>query len=348
MTFKNFSKVFESDGEISIKKIENQTVAIDASVEIYRTSHVHIKLTNPAGESTQHITSCFSNMITCLTNNVDAIWNWDAKEANPDKKDENERRHILKEQNTNDIKEMEAELRELEDIIKNVKPEQIKKIAPNILDKINAKKELIHKKKTQNPESNEISRFYRDIKFMIDKLGIKSSVAPTGVEGEQQCAYLCQLGVADAVMSVDPDALLCGAPILYKKISGKSGKYDIYKLQSCLKQHKLTMTQFIQVGVALGTDFVHKVNGIGPTTVIKKLKDDLVDLDEEQEQVVDKFKKKLTYKPVIRQTTRTKKSLDELKTWLIKEQGFNAETLQKRMQFLYEPFEEKNDKKNNN
>lgn len=335
MTIKGFSKVFDADEEISIKKLESQTMAIDGPVEVFRTALAQVKLTNPAGESTQHITSCLFNMLTCLANNIDSIWNWDAKEANVDKKAENERRAELQTQHRQEIKEMESELIELEETISGMKIEKVKQVAPDILEKIKAKRELLHRKKISHPESSHISRFYRDVKFMIDQLGIKSSIAPTGVEAEQQCAYLCNLGMADAVMSTDPDTLLCGAPVLYKKISGKTGKYNKYTLENCLKQHKLSMTQFIEVGVALGTDFAPKVAGVGVATVIKKLKDDLIDFDEEQEYAIKRFKTKLTYKPVITQTKMTKTSLDTLKKWLIKEQGFNEETWTKRFEFLY-------------
>lgn len=336
MTVHGFSKVFEPDEIVILAKLSGKRIAIDGPISVNAAAMANVTLTNKFGETTQHITTCLANMLNCLKNDITAIWVWDSKEKNPDKKETNEERQRIREKHLAEIKYEENEIDEMESAIKNLTKKQIAELSPNYIEKLEQRKSILEIKKKRNPESSDISRYFSDIKFIIDCLGIQTITMPKGVEAEQGCAYLNKINIADGTLSTDPDSLLYGGKVLYKKIPGQSGKYHKYTLSSCLKQHDLTMKQFIQVGITLGTDFAPKVKGIAAGTVIKKLKDDYIDFTDEQNDALNLFQKKLTFEPEIKQTKRTTKSLNKLKEWLVNEQGFSAENVEKKLAFLYE------------
>lgn len=84
-------------------------------------------------------------------------------------------------------------------------------------------------------------------------------------EAEAQCAILCKTGQADIVLSEDSDTLIFGSPILAK--GGK--ELTLFNLDQILMELKLTMDQFIDLAILLGSDYGPGIKGIGKVKALE-------------------------------------------------------------------------------
>jgi len=122
-----------------------------------------------------------------------------------------------------------------------------------------------------------------DAKKLLDLLGIPWLVAPS--EGEATAAQLTVKNLAYACASQDYDSLLFGAKRLIRnltisgkrKLPGKKIFVDIEPeeiiLEETLKDLSITIEQFIDIGILVGTDFnPDGFKGIGPKTALKLIK----------------------------------------------------------------------------
>lgn len=121
----------------------------------------------------------------------------------------------------------------------------------------------------------------QDIQKLLELLGVMYIVAPPGVEAECYGSHLCQSeGFCAYMISSDSDVLFFGGNLLristQRSATGKTKKtvYQTFELSQVLSELGLTYDQFLIMGVALGSDW-NEANeqGIGPGTVMKKLKD---------------------------------------------------------------------------
>jgi flap endonuclease-1 len=114
-------------------------------------------------------------------------------------------------------------------------------------------------------------------KELLGLMGIPVVQAPG--EGEAQAAYMVAKGDARYVVSQDYDTLLFGAPLLVRNLT-VSGKRKIrgrqitvnperIVLADTLAGLRLTREQLIEIGILVGTDFNHGIEGIGPKTGLK-------------------------------------------------------------------------------
>jgi hypothetical protein len=90
------------------------------------------------------------------------------------------------------------------------------------------------------------------------------------------------------------------------------------------------------VSTALGCDFCEKTAGVGAGTVIKRVKEGKIDWTEEQKAAQKKF---LDFTPIKYDYVEpecTNKTLDELRDWLVKEQGFRGDRVEKALKSFYE------------
>ena len=122
-----------------------------------------------------------------------------------------------------------------------------------------------------------------DSKKLLSLMGIPLVQAPS--EGEAQAAYIVKKGDAEYCASQDYDSLLFGTPKLIRNmtISGKRklARKNIYinitpeiiELKTILRKHELTLPQFIDLSILIGTDFnPNGVKGLGAKTALKLIK----------------------------------------------------------------------------
>ena len=118
-----------------------------------------------------------------------------------------------------------------------------------------------------------------DAKLLIRAMGLPVIQAPS--DGEAQIAYMCQQNVLYGCVSQDFDALLFGAPVVFRnitisgkrKVAGKNFYIDVSPekivLENVMKQLKINRQKLIWLGILIGTDFNEKFPKIGPKTALK-------------------------------------------------------------------------------
>ncbi len=116
-------------------------------------------------------------------------------------------------------------------------------------------------------------------KKLLTLMGIGYINAPS--EGEAQASIICKQGFVNAVASQDYDTMLFGAPLVVRNlsISGKRKlpnkniyiniETEILDLAETKTSLNINQDQLIWIGLMLGTDFNEGINGIGPKTALK-------------------------------------------------------------------------------
>ncbi|WP_117595194.1 flap endonuclease-1 [Haloprofundus halophilus] len=110
----------------------------------------------------------------------------------------------------------------------------------------------------------------RTSRELLDLLDVPYVEAPA--EGEAQASYMARRGDADYVGSEDYDTLLFGAPLTLRQLTS-SGNPELMDLDATLEEHDLTYEQLVDVGILCGTDFNPGVDGIGPKTALKLVRE---------------------------------------------------------------------------
>jgi flap endonuclease-1 len=105
---------------------------------------------------------------------------------------------------------------------------------------------------------------------LLDRLDVPYIEAPA--EGEAQASYMARKGDADYVGSEDYDTLLFGAPLTLRQLTSK-GDPELMDLDATLATHDITWEQLVDIGILCGTDFNPGVDGIGPKTALKLVKE---------------------------------------------------------------------------
>ena len=122
-----------------------------------------------------------------------------------------------------------------------------------------------------------------DAKTLLTLLGIPWMQAPS--EGEAQAAFLARRGDAWAASSKDYDSLLFGAPRLVRFLAVSSTEFlpsmgrsrtvppEVLDLEENLRALGLTREQLIDAAILVGTDFFEGIQGIGPKTAVKRIRE---------------------------------------------------------------------------
>lgn len=111
-----------------------------------------------------------------------------------------------------------------------------------------------------------------EIKELLTMLGISYIVAEQGCEAEQVAAFLSVSEANSYVLSNDTDVLLFGGNLL-KRTNDTREVYEIYYIKEILDSLEISYDQFILLCYALGTDFNTKIKGLGPNTILQKIKE---------------------------------------------------------------------------
>lgn len=340
MGIKDFVKVFASVGTATYKDYKDEPLAVDSFIELFRSGSMQhaAKLTNPQGEPTLHLRTVFSNATKRKSLGGRDVWCFDSRDprdVNDPKTKTLEARAQIRRTNLDEIAALATEIERLESMAAKTSKEKLAKIDPTFDITLVAKRDQLEMLKARNPEAQHFSSRIRDVQFILSKLGVAMVIAPPGCDAEKLATHLQRDGVVKGVISTDTDCIAYGSRTMLKKISGKSGRYDVYTLKACMKQHSLTYRQLVQVCVALGCDFADKVEGVGPKTVVNKVKQKLITWTPEQRAAIKKFMNRESVEYETIESECTDESLDELTEWLVTTQGFKRETVEKTLQPFY-------------
>jgi 5'-3' exonuclease len=306
MGIKDFTKVFQSNGEIKWSKLRGKTIAIDASIEIFKAclgmSSIHT-LTDKDGKATTHINVMIYNIVKYINAGINQIWVFDNGSCAPLKVDEVNRRRERREK----IR-AELERKRQEDEFYSDEEDKLEKQCFSINSEI-----------------------IGDIKFILDCLNVQWCEAPQGYEAECVCAMMThdEKINAYAVISNDPDTLMFGAKRLIRK-SRKDKKNYMFGLKRLLATHHLTLDEFQKIGVILGCDFCKKTPRIGPKTIMNKFRQ--VELTGEQRNAIGYFNNCPNVGEIILYNDGgevNRQMVAELVKWLVDDKGFSSMRMNK-------------------
>ncbi|KZT73878.1 PIN domain-like protein [Daedalea quercina L-15889] len=234
--------------EHEIKTLFGRKVAIDASMSIYQfLIAVRQKdgemLTNDAGETTSHLMGFFYRTIRMVENGIKPVYVFDGKPP-----------------------ELKAGV-----------------LSKRLARREEAKEEGEEAKETGTAE--DVDRFARrtvkvtrehneECRRLLNLMGIPFVVAPS--EAEAQCAELARGGKVYAAGSEDMDTLTFNAPVLLRHLTfSEARKTPISEihLDKALEGLEMNMSQFIELCIFLGCDYLEPIKGIGPKSAMKLLRE---------------------------------------------------------------------------
>jgi len=109
---------------------------------------------------------------------------------------------------------------------------------------------------------------------LLKLMGIPYIIAPT--EAEAQCATLARGGKVYAAASEDMDTLTFDSPVLLRHLTfSEQRKEPILEihLDKVLEGLEMDRTQFIDLCILLGCDYLDPIKGIGPSTALKLIRE---------------------------------------------------------------------------
>ncbi|TDL23124.1 PIN domain-like protein [Rickenella mellea] len=234
--------------EHEIKTLFGRKVAIDASMSIYQfLIAVRQKdgemLTNDAGETTSHLMGFFYRTIRIVENGIKPAYVFDGKP--PELKSGVLAKRFEKRVEAQEGGEEAKETGTAEDV-----------------DKFSRRQVRVTK------EHNE------ECRRLLKLMGIPVVVAPS--EAEAQCAELARGGKVYAAGSEDMDTLTFNAPILYRHLTFSEAKkqpISEINLEKALEGLEMDMSQFIDLCILLGCDYLEPIRGVGPKSALKLIRE---------------------------------------------------------------------------
>ncbi|KAJ3788072.1 flap endonuclease 1 [Lentinula aff. detonsa] len=234
--------------EHDIKTLFGRKVAIDASMSIYQfliavRQRDGEMLMNDAGETTSHLMGFFYRTIRIVENGIKPAYVFDGKPPEL-KKGVLSKRFARREE----AKEEGAEAKEVgtaEDV-----------------DRFSRRTVKVTKQ-----HNEECIR-------LLQLMGIPVIVAPS--EAEAQCAELARGGKVYAAGSEDMDTLTFNAPILFRHLTFSEAKkqpISEINLKAALDGLNMNMSQFIDLCILLGCDYLEPIKGVGPKSALKLIRE---------------------------------------------------------------------------
>ncbi|KAL0061993.1 Elongation of fatty acids protein 2 [Marasmius tenuissimus] len=234
--------------EHDIKTLFGRKVAIDASMSIYQfliavRQRDGEMLTNDAGETTSHLMGFFYRTIRIVENGIKPCYVFDGK------------------------------------------PPELKK---GVLSKRFARREEAKEEGEEAKEvgtAEDVDRFSRrtvkvtrqhneECVRLLKLMGIPVITAPS--EAEAQCAELARGGKVYAAGSEDMDTLTFNAPILFRHLTFSEAKkqpISEINLKVALEGLNMDMSQFIDLCILLGCDYLEPIKGVGPKSALKLIRE---------------------------------------------------------------------------
>ncbi len=249
--------VSEVKEPISLDDLSNKTIAIDAYNTIYQFLSIirgpdGTPLKDSHGNVTSHLSGLFYRTINLLEHKITPIFVFDGIPP------------ALKQRT---IEARMARRREA--------AEEWEKAL---------KKGMVEEARTHAMASTRINKeIVASSKELLGYMGIACIQAPS--EGEAQAARMTREGVVDASATQDYDIFLFGSDVAVRNltISGrrKLPKKNVFiditpervELRMLLARLGLNQRQLVWLGMLVGTDFNEGIEGVGPKTALKIVKD---------------------------------------------------------------------------
>lgn len=269
MGIKDFFRIVDSNGKTvrdmgeqhdikSLnKKLMGMRVAIDAPTILHAAVRgmPNIEAMTHNGKITSHLNVIFYNVMQFKRAGVDVIWVFDGKAP----------------------------------LIKNGELEKRKKARDNAKAKASKTKDKEKIKKLEKISYKLESYVYEDTKKLLNRMGVRWAIAPE--EAEAYCSYLTQTGEYDYVWSMDADCFMFKASKIIRPTKiAKKKVFFIYDLKTIMKNLDVTHGELLDIGLCMGTDFSTKIRGIGPKSVIKKVKSGTLEFTADQKAAKAYFK----------------------------------------------------------
>ncbi|KJA17991.1 hypothetical protein HYPSUDRAFT_169773 [Hypholoma sublateritium FD-334 SS-4] len=234
--------------EHEIKTLFGRKVAIDASMSIYQfliavRQQDGQMLQNEAGETTSHLMGFFYRTIRIVENGIKPAYVFDGKP--PEMKKGVLSKRFEKREEAKAEGEEAKETGTVED-----------------MDRFSRRTVKVTR------EHNE------ECRRLLKLMGIPVIIAPS--EAEAQCAELARGGKVFAAGSEDMDTLTFSAPILFRHLTFSEAKkqpISEINLQAALDGLEMNMSQFTDLCILLGCDYLEPIRGVGPKSALKLIKE---------------------------------------------------------------------------
>ncbi|KAF2807926.1 flap endonuclease 1 [Mytilinidion resinicola] len=252
MGIKSLFQVISENAPDAIKtgEIKNQfgrKVAIDASMSIYSfliaVRSDGQQLMNETGETTSHLMGMFYRTLRMVDNGIKPLYVFDG--APPKLKSGELAKRFQRKSEAQASHEEAKETGTAEDVEK-------------------FSRRTVRVTREHNAECQKLLKL----------MGIPYIVAPT--EAEAQCATLARGGKVYAAASEDMDTLTFDSPVLLRHLTfSEQRKEPILEihLDKVLEGLEMDRTQFIDLCILLGCDYLDPIKGIGPTTALKLIRE---------------------------------------------------------------------------
>ncbi len=265
---------------IELGELSDRRIAIDAYNTIYQFLSIirqpdGTPLSDSKGNVTSHLSGLFYRTINLLENRVTPIFIFDGIPP------------VLKRRT------LEARARRRDEAMQEW--EEAKK------------KGMVEEARTYAMASTRINKqIVDDSKRLLDLMGIPYIQAPG--EGEAQAAQLSRDDLVYASASQDYDSFLFGANIVIRnmtitgkrKLPGKNVYVNVnierVELWDLLRSLEVNQRQLIWIGMLMGTDFNSGINGVGPKTALKMVKN-RDSINDVFDYAVEKYKIALDFDP---------------------------------------------------
>eukprot|EP00834_Sanchytrium_tribonematis_P001947 NODE_52_length_30984_cov_1.383358.p14 type:complete len:347 gc:universal NODE_52_length_30984_cov_1.383358:21835-22875(+) len=229
-----------------IKSYFSRKVAIDCSMWIYqflvavRTGGNNMQ--DSEGNTTSHLIGLYYRTIRMLENGIEPVFVFDGKPP--------------------DLKSVELNKRK-------ANRDKAEKDLQKAKDEGNAEdEEKFNRRLTKvTPEHNA------ECQKLLTLMGVPFIIAPC--EAEAQAAELAKKGKVFAVGTEDADTLCFATPVLLRNLSAADNKkLDIKEitLSTILEDMNLTQSQFIDLCILLGCDYLESIKGLGPKSAMNLIK----------------------------------------------------------------------------
>ncbi len=298
--------------EISIKKLKNRKIAVDAFNYIYQfLSSIRQRdgtpLKDSKGRVTSHLSGLFYRNLNLLEKNITPIYVFDGEHPKL-KRQEIKNRNKIREEAKKKWKEKKE------------------------------KGEFTSAKKYAQMSSKIQQDQLKSSKRLLNLMGIPVIQAPT--EGESQAVHIVTRGDAWAVASQDYDSLLYGSPRTIRNLM-KDNPEIIY-LEKSLKNHNITREQLIELSILIGTDFnPGGIKGIGPKRGLKIVKNESFDDYIDEFDIDPNEIKKIFLEPNVENdydTTRKKPDSEGIRE-MLDEYDFSEKRVSKGVEKLLKTYE---------
>lgn len=212
-------------------------------------------------------------LIIFMNNGITPVLVFDGK-AETEKTAEREKRREAREKQQQRMKDIEKEMEKVPVWLRDIK--SLGNVPEEYWDEALKYSEL--QKEFKKIMSTQVSVYHDEIdavKGLLNNLGIPCIIADN--EGEMFCAELAVANQTAATFSTDSDCLALGIPFYFDSITGtKKGKGGFIKgtmLHPILQELELSMEEFKDFCIILGTDFNERIPGYGPAKGYQLIKE---------------------------------------------------------------------------